>query len=85
MARIDELGYFAAADVRDSIQRITGRNYGIPAFARHLNEFCNEKRGKILQKFGTPRRHRFRFRNPLMQPFAIMNGLNSEILKHEML
>ena len=85
VARIDELGYFAAADVRDSIQRITGRNYGIPAFARHLNEFCNEKRGKILQKFGTPRRHRFRFRNPLMQPFAIMNGLNSEILKHEML
>lgn len=85
VARIDELGYFAAADVRDSIRRITGRNYGIPAFARHMNEFCNDKRGKILQRIGSPRRFRFRFRNPLMQPYAIMNGLDSEILRHEML
>ena len=85
IAKIDELGYFAAADVRDSIQRITGKSYGIPAFARHLNEFCADKRGNILRKIGTPRRYRFRFKNPLMQPFTIMNGLKSQMLKPEML
>ncbi len=85
VAKIDELGYFAAGDVRDPMQEITGRNYGIPAFARHLNEFCGEKRGRILQRIGTPRRYRFRFRNPLMQPFTIMNGLESGMLAPELL
>lgn len=80
VADIDELGYFAAADVRAPMREITGRNYGIPAFARHLNEFCRERRGKVLQKIGTPRRYRFRFRNPLMQPYTIMNGLDSGLL-----
>lgn len=85
VAEIDELGYFAAADVRGPMQAITGRNYGIPAFARHLKQFCGDTRGGILQRIGTPRRYRFRFRNPLMQPFTIMNGLNSGMLPPEML
>lgn len=80
VARIDELGFFAAADVRDSMRQITGRAYEIPSFARHLSQFCSERRGRILTRRGKPRRYRYRFRNPLVQPFVIMQGLDSGVL-----
>lgn len=74
LAPVDELGYFAAQDVRDPMRRITGKEYEIPSFSQHLNEFTEEKRGPIFQKIGTSRRYRFRFINPLMQPYVIMKG-----------
>jgi len=75
MAEPDELGYFAAADVREPMRTVTGKDYQIPSFSQHLKEFTEEKRGPILQKIGTPRRYRFRFINPLMQPYIIMKGV----------
>jgi hypothetical protein len=51
----------------------------IPSFARHLNEFTEDKRGPILKKIGTPRR--FRFINPLMQPYVIMQGCQQGKIK----
>lgn len=76
MAETNELGFFAAQDVRGPIREITGKKYEIPSFAQHLNEFCDEKRGPILSKDGTRRRFRYRFLNPLLQPFVIMRGLD---------
>ena len=84
IARVDELGYFAAADVRQPMRRITGRGYGVSAFARHLKEFCGERRGRVLRRVGSPRRYRYRFRNPLLQPFTIMTGLASRLLSSDM-
>lgn len=75
MAQVDEMGYFAAQDVRDPIRQITGKEYGIPSFSQHLNEFTEDKRGPVLKKIGSPRRFRFRFLNPLMQPFVVMQGV----------
>jgi Cdc6-like AAA superfamily ATPase len=75
MAPTDDMGYFAAADVRGPMTEIMGKPYGIPSFARHLNDFCDERRGSILQKTGMSHRFRYRFRNPLMQPFVTMQGL----------
>lgn len=75
MADPDELGYFAAADVREPMRQVTGKDYQIPSFSQHLKEFTEDKRGPILQKIGTPRRYRFRFINPLMQPYIIMKGV----------
>lgn len=77
LARTNELGYFAAQDVRQPIRGITGRNYDIPTFAQHLNEFSGIKRGRILQKTGDKRRYRYRFSDPLMQPYVIMQGVVS--------
>lgn len=74
LAKQDELGFFAAQDVRGPMRDITGKQYEIPSFAQHLNEFCEVKRGPVLHKTGTKRRYRFRFVNPLMQPFVIMQG-----------
>ncbi|MCK4402593.1 MAG: ATP-binding protein [Dehalococcoidia bacterium] len=75
LAKVDSLGYFAASDVRDPMSQIMKRHYDIPAFARHLNDFCEAVRGPILQKTGIRRRFRFRFLNPLMQPYVVLQGL----------
>jgi len=77
LAETSELGKFAASDVRGPLRRITQTDYEIPTFAQHLNEFSDEKRGRILVKTGTPRLYRYRFRNPLMQPYVIMQGIKS--------
>lgn len=74
-ADVNELGEFAAQDIRGPLSKITGRKYSIPAYAKHLNEFCDGKRGRILIKSGTPKRFRYKFREPLMQPFVLMQGL----------
>jgi Cdc6-like AAA superfamily ATPase len=70
----DELGYFAAQHIRDPLRKIAGKKYEIPSFAQHLNDFSDEKRGNILEKRGSRRNYRYRFNNPLMQPFVIMQG-----------
>ncbi len=84
LAPIDDLGFFAAADVREPLRKITRKNYDIPSFAQHLNEFSDEKRGRILRKIGERRRYRYRFSDPLMQPFVIMQGVVDQIIPEEL-
>lgn len=76
LAKIDQFGFFAAQHVRDPLSRITGKRYEIPSFAQHLTDFSGAKRGNILEKRGGRRNYRYRFNNPLMQPFAIMQGFS---------
>jgi Cdc6-like AAA superfamily ATPase len=81
LAQTDELGYFPAANVRKPMSEIMGKSYDIPAFAQHLNDFCEPKRGAVLQKTGYPRRYRFRFVNPLMEPFVVMKGISGGLVR----
>ena len=74
-AKTDGFGYFAAADVRKPMSSIMGKKYDIPSFARHLNDFCDPARGRVLRKEGTKRKYRYRFTNPLMQPLVLMKGI----------
>lgn len=85
LAKTDDLGAFAAQDVRGPIQAITGKSYDIPNYAQHLSEFSDEKRGNILKKFGAKKRFRYRFSNPLMQPFVIMRGVAESKVNDELL
>lgn len=85
MAKTDDLGYFQAADLRSPMSKIMNKNYDIPAYSRHLNDFCDKKRGPILRKFGTVRRFRFRFINPLARPYVIMQGLAGGLISEEIL
>jgi Cdc6-like AAA superfamily ATPase len=80
LAEKDELGYFTANAVREPMSRIMGKLYDIPAFSRHLSEFMREERGATLQRRGEPRKYRYRFRDPVMQPFAIMAALSAGII-----
>jgi Cdc6-like AAA superfamily ATPase len=85
LAPTDELGYFSAADVAKPLSAILGKKYETPAFVRHLSEFTLEKRGPILKKTGERRRYRYRFINPLMQPFVIINGLATNRLTQDLI
>lgn len=84
LAKTDALGYFAASDVRGPMSSIMRRPYNIPAFAAHLNAFCDPRRGPVLQKTGAARRFRFRFINPLMQPYVIMDGIARGLVSRAM-
>ena len=81
----DGLGFFAASDVRVPMVLVTRKRYEIPSFSRHLNDFCEPQRGPVLEKAGTPRRYRFRFVNPLMQPYIVMHGLAHHLISEETL
>ena len=83
LASTDDLGYFRATDVRAPYSRITGREMQIPSYARHLHGLSEESRGAVLQRLGRPRQHRFRFENPLMQPYVLMRGIQSDLLNME--
>jgi len=77
LAETDELGYFTAAAVVDPMCQIMGRPYEIPSFSGHLKGFCDAARGPILEQRGIKRKYRYRFRDPLMQPYIIMQGVKS--------
>jgi Cdc6-like AAA superfamily ATPase len=81
----DETGYFTAASVRLPLRAITGRNYDIPNFARHLNEFTKPERGAILQRTGETRRIRYRFDSPLIKPYIIMRSVADGRLTRDMM
>jgi len=83
LAEKNRLGYFTAAAVRDPMSRIMGRQYTIPAFAPHLNAFTELDRGSVLRKDGTPRKYIYRFRNPLLQPFAIFSALAEGVIPED--
>jgi hypothetical protein len=85
LSETDELDYFAAQDVREALRVITGKPYEIWSFAQHLNDFCDHKRESVLQKSGIKRRFRYRFTNPLMQPFVIMQALGSARISTDIL
>ncbi len=80
MAQVDDMGYFAAMDLRVPMSRIMGRPYDIPAYSQHLNAFTERARGPILQRTGERRRFRFRFINPLIQPYVIMDGIQRNLI-----
>lgn len=75
LADKNRLGYFTAGAVRDPMSRIMEKPYAIPSFAPHLRAFTEIERGPVLRKAGTPRHYTYRFRNPLLQPFAILAAL----------
>ncbi|MCP1427529.1 Cdc6-like AAA superfamily ATPase [Microbacterium foliorum] len=74
----DDRGYFSAAAVRESLKNI-GAPMEIPQFAGHLNAFSSD-RGPVLRKDGVKRKFRYRFMNPLVQPFVILQGLKDGLL-----
>ena len=85
LAPADTLGYFAASDVRAPLSEIMGKAYNIPAFSRHLNDFCLPHRGSVLQKTGSVRKFRFRFTNPLLQPFVVIDGMAKQLVSNNLI
>lgn len=82
LANTDELGYFAAQDVREPLREILQRPVEIANYAQHLSDFCGDKKGPVLQRRGESRKYRFRFINPLFQPFVVMQGFAANKIPH---
>lgn len=80
LAEKNRLGQFTAASVREPMSDIMGTRYEIPAFSPHLNAFVKQDRGAVLIREGVPRRYTFRFRNPLLQPFALLSAISDGLL-----
>ena len=76
LAEGDELGYFAAGDIRDPLFRVTQKRYDIAQFVGHLKKFCSD-RGPVLQSVGEQWKRRYRFNDPLMRPYVVLKGIDS--------
>ena len=81
LASTDQLGYFRASDVREPYSRIMGRDRTISSFSRHIHGLCGEDRGAVLQRFGQSHSYRFRFSDPMMQPYVLMRGLERGLVR----
>jgi DNA transposition AAA+ family ATPase len=76
LAESDEYGSFAPADVRAPLTAVAGKPYDTRAFAKHLETLADDDRGPVLQKRGAARTARFRFANPLLQPYVVLRGVS---------
>jgi Cdc6-like AAA superfamily ATPase len=76
-------GHFGSGAIATKLSAILGKNCNLAVFTRHLSEFCSEKRGNILSKKGEERSYRYRFSDPLMEPYALMAGLARGISAQE--
>ena len=85
ITKTGEFGYFTASNVREPLSDIEGRRYEISGFSKHLKDFSEEARGRILKKEGETRKFRFRIRNPLMKPLILMRGVADARLSRTLL
>jgi hypothetical protein len=85
LADQDDLGRFSAASLERPMTALIGRTMKAPAFSFHLNELCEPERGLILSKTGSRSHYRFRFVQPIIQPFITMKSLSSGVMTNEIL
>lgn len=82
LAPVDELGFFAPADVAAPLASLLGVPRSTPDFLHHLKRFAAPP-SWILETRGEGRRARYRFHNPLMKPFVLMKGVRDKRLSLE--
>ena len=84
LAPVDELGYFAPADLQGSLARLLNRRDALVSlFGQHLKNLCERDRGAILTLTGSERKYRYRFVEPMMQPFILLQGLRGNLITRE--
>lgn len=80
LAPKDDLGYFAPADISGPLSNILGRTVEISSFSRNLGSLMNEDRGSVLVRTGEARKYKYRFRDPMLQPFAVMAAMKAGLI-----
>lgn len=74
MAEADDSGYFTMSEVRRRLEPLTARSYQNFAFKKHLDEFCEDSRGPILESENRQRSDVYRFIDPLLPPFIVLRA-----------
>lgn len=82
MAEPDDRGAFAASALCRPLTGILHRDkeVAISAFHQHLQKFIGDERGKILVRRGQEGSYRYRFTDPMMQPYIIMKGIEQGLI-----
>lgn len=80
LAQLDDLGYFQPVALRQALAALLKREAPVSLFAQHLKNLSGEDRGEILEQIGTERRYRYRFSEPMMQPYILMHGLRTGLI-----
>jgi hypothetical protein len=76
LAHTDELGRFQQAAVAAPLNKIfPDKNYAATTYAFHMNAMCTAERQHVLERLGDEKNFRYRFTDPMMQPFVILRGL----------
>ncbi len=81
LAKCDERGFFTPNAVIAPLTSIVNRTMEIANFQNHLKKFIGEDRGQILIRRGKERAYKFRFQDPMMQPFVIMKGVEEGLIQ----
>lgn len=81
----DDLGYFAAADVRDPLLQTAKKRYEIPQFVGHLKKFTKSDKGSVLQTKGEDWSRRYRFSNPLLRPYVVLKGVQDNMIDQDVI
>jgi Cdc6-like AAA superfamily ATPase len=76
----DEWGFFQPSDVSAPYSRIMGTPRKTADFYRHLQAFASDERDYALSTRGEGRAAKYRFKNPLLQPYVILRGLASGLV-----
>jgi hypothetical protein len=80
------MGYFHAGDVLSPLSIILKRdNVVIATYQKHINDFCEADRGQLLEREGSPRAYRYRFRDPLMPPYVFMTAIANMLIDADQL
>jgi Cdc6-like AAA superfamily ATPase len=80
LAKTDERGQFSPNSVVEPLSSILQRPVKIDAFQQHLEKFIKEDRGSVLIRRGKERAYKFRFCDPMMQPYVIMRGIDEKLI-----
>jgi Cdc6-like AAA superfamily ATPase len=82
---IDGYGFFQASDVAHTMSTLLHKECSVSDIQKHLTEFTSERRGTTLERQGTTRRYRYRFSNPLLQPYVIIHSLSEKLISESQL
>ena len=80
LAHKDSLGRFSIRAIQEPLREITGIEYATSAYQSHLGRFCEQDRGPVLERSGRPRSYRWRFLNPQLIPFILLQGIRTEMI-----
>jgi hypothetical protein len=72
----DADGYFSPASIREPFSIIVGKPREIDNFNPQLKAL-SEGRGEILHRKGPTHGRRYRFSDPLMEPYVLLRGISS--------
>ena len=80
LAKTDDRGFFTPNSVVEPLTSILGKPVKIANFQNHLKEFISKERSAILIRRGKERAYKFRFTDPMMQPYIIMRGVEEGLI-----